>query len=66
MPESKDESIEPLNFFRSEAKIRATESLLCTVVPNLANDISVKTFFHPVKTTSVKIDKSEEYFFFAS
>ena len=49
------------NCFRSEAKKRATESLLCTVVPNLANDISVKTFVHLEKTTSVKIDKYEEY-----
>ena len=49
------------NFFRSEAKNRATESLLCTVVPNLAKDICVKTFVHLEKTTSVKIDKSEEY-----
>ena len=43
------------NSFLSEAKNRANESLLCTVVPNLANDISVETFFHLVKITLVKV-----------
>lgn len=59
MPELKMEALDHFprlfNSFRNEAKNRATESSLYTVVPNLTKDISVETFFQLVKTILVKM-----------
>ena len=57
MPELKIEALNQFNSFHNEPKnhctypmvLYATDSLLCTVPPNLADDISVEIFFHLVK-----------------
>ena len=57
MPKLKMEELNQFNSIHNEAKnhctypvvLYATDSLLCTVPPNLANDVSVETFFHLVK-----------------